>query len=222
MVAVAAAGKGPVVSARDDILASVRAALKAPSPPAGPTPAYHRKGQLSAQARQERFLSRLQDYNVNLLPLTGPDQIATTVAARLQALGKRTLAVAPDLDPSWRPEGLELLVDDASTAYADLDRVEAALTACACAIAETGTIVLDGGPGQGRRALTLLPDHHLCVVFASQVVEIVPEALERMRPSVDAGLPLTFLSGPSATADIEFDRVVGVHGPRTLDVLFIS
>lgn len=210
------------MSARDDILAAVRQALQAPSPPAGPTPPYRRKGELSSNGRQERFLSRLQDYNVNLLPIIGPEQIAPTVAARLQALGKRTLAVAPDLDPAWRPQGLELLVDGASTPYAELNRVEAALTGCACAIAETGTIVLDGGPGQGRRALTLLPDHHLCVVFASQVVEIVPEALERMRPSVEAGLPLTFLSGPSATADIEFDRVVGVHGPRTLDVLFIG
>jgi L-lactate dehydrogenase complex protein LldG len=210
------------VSARDEILASVRQALKAPSPPAGPTSAYRREGKLSGEARQTRFLSRLDDYNVNLFPITGPEQIAPTVGARLKALGKRTLAVAPDLDPAWRPEGLDLLVDDASTAYADLDRAEAALTACACAVAETGTIVLDGGPGQGRRALTLLPDHHLCVVFAAQVVEIVPEALERMRPSAEAGLPLTFLSGPSATADIEFERVVGVHGPRTLDVLFIS
>ena len=210
------------MSARDDILASVRRALKAPSSPPGPTPHYRRKGELSAEARQARFLSRLDDYNVNLFPIAGEEQIAPTVAARLEALGKRTLAVAPDLDPAWRPAGLDLLVDDASTAYAELNRVEAALTACACAIAETGTIVLDGGPGQGRRALTLLPDHHLCVVFATQVVEIVPEALARMRPSVEAGLPLTFLSGPSATADIEFDRVVGVHGPRTLDVLFIS
>lgn len=210
------------MSARDEMLAAVRQALTSPSPPAAPAPAYRRTGELSAEERQARFLSRLQDYNVNLFPLAGPEQIAATVEARLKALGERTLAVAPDLDPAWRPAGLELLVDEAFTAYADLNRVEATLTTCACAIAETGTIVLDGGPGQGRRALTLLPDHHLCVVFAAQVVEIVPEALERMRPSAEAGLPLTFLSGPSATVDIEFDRVVGVHGPRTLDVLFIS
>ena len=209
------------MSARDEMLAAVRQALTSPSPP-GPAPAYRRTGELNDQARQDRFLSRLADYNVNLLPVAGPQAIAATVETRLKALGKRTLAVAPDLDPAWRPAGLELYVDEAPTSYADLDRVEAALTACACAIAETGTIVLDGGPGQGRRALTLLPDHHLCVVFAAQVVEIVPEALERMRPSAEAGLPLTFLSGPSATAVIEFDRVVGVHGPRTLDVLFIG
>ena len=210
------------MSARDAILGSVRRALEKPSPLSGPAPVYRRTGEMSAKARQERFLSRLQDYNVNLFPIAGPEQIAPIVAARLEALGKRSLAVAPDIDPAWRPAGLDLLVDDAATAYAELDRAEAALTACACAIAETGTIVLDGGPGQGRRALTLLPDHHLCVVFAAQLVEIVPEALERMRPSAEAGLPLTFLSGPSATADIEFDRVVGVHGPRTLDVLFIG
>lgn len=210
------------MSARNDILASVRRALTTVSSPPRPAPPYRCKGELSAEARQARFLSRLDDYNVNLFPIAGEEQIAQTVAARLAALGKRTLAVAPDLEPAWRPEGVDLLVDDAATAYAELNRVEAALTACACAIAETGSLVLDGGPGQGRRALTLLPDHHLCVVFASQIVEIVPEALERMRPSAEAGLPLTFLSGPSATVDIEFDRVVGVHGPRTLDVVFIS
>jgi L-lactate dehydrogenase complex protein LldG len=210
------------MSARDAILARVRNALQAPSPaPAMLHAAHRRRGDLGAAERQARFLSRLADYNVNLLEAS-PDGIAATVAQRLLSLGKRSLAVAPDLDAAWRPGELEVLVDGPQRPYAELDSVGAALTTCACAIAETGTIVLDGGPGQGRRALTLLPDHHICVVLADQVVEIVPEALERLRPSVAAGWPLTFLSGPSATADIEFDRVVGVHGPRTLDVIFLE
>jgi L-lactate dehydrogenase complex protein LldG len=210
------------MSARDAILARVRHALQAPAPaPAIERAAYRRRGDLGATERQARFLSRLADYNVNLLE-PSPKGIADTVAQRLLGLGKRTLAVAPDLDEAWRAEGLEVLIDGPQRPYAELDSVGAAFTTCACAIAETGTIVLDGGAGQGRRALTLLPDHHICVVFADQVVETVPEALERLRPSVAAGRPLTFLSGPSATADIEFDRVVGVHGPRTLDVIFLE
>ena len=91
----------------------------------------------------------------------------------------------------------------------------ASITTAALAIAETGTIVLDGGPGQGRRALSLVPDYHLCILQASQIVGIVPQALDRLEP----GRPCTWISGPSATSDIELDRVQGVHGPRTLEVI---
>ena len=113
-------------------------------------------------------------------------------------------------------------VEEAGLDNLALNGVASALTSCALAIAETGTVVLDAGPGQGRRAVTLLPDHHICVVFAHQLVETVPQALQKLAVAAKAGRPITFFSGPSATADIEFDRVVGVHGPRKLDVVFVG
>ncbi|MQA95711.1 MAG: lactate utilization protein C [Streptosporangiales bacterium] len=112
---------------------------------------------------------------------------------------------------------VERLTDDPSLTPAELDAADGVITGCAVAIAETGTIVLDAGPGQGRRALTLVPDYHLCVVLPDQIVASVPEAVSRLRPD----RPLTWVSGPSATSDIELDRVEGVHGPRTLEVVLV-
>jgi L-lactate dehydrogenase complex protein LldG len=126
--------------------------------------------------------------------------------------------VAPGVPGEWVPEGVEALAGEALSA-ASLDGVDAALTGCAVAIAETGTIVLDGGPLSGPRALTLVPDRHVCVVGADAVVGTVPEAFERLEEAVRAGRALTFVSGPSATSDIELSRVEGVHGPRVLDVV---
>ena len=130
--------------------------------------------------------------------------------------------MVPDgLPPQWLA-GLaaqaSLLHDDPALSPRELDRVSAVITGCAVAIAETGTIVLDHGPAQGRRALTLVPDFHLVVVRADQVAADLAEALERLDPS----RPLTFISGPSATSDIELIRVEGVHGPRTLHILIAS
>jgi L-lactate dehydrogenase complex protein LldG len=113
------------------------------------------------------------------------------------------------------------LVPDTGLSARELDELDGALTGCALAIAETGTIVLDGGPFQGRRALTLVPDYHLCLVPEQAIVELVPEAVERLQPAVREGRPLTLISGPSATSDIELNRVEGVHGPRTLHVVMI-
>ncbi len=120
-----------------------------------------------------------------------------------------------------RPAGLEL-VEDAGLSVQQLDELDGALTGCAVAIAETGTFVLDGGVGQGRRALTLVPDLHVCVVREDQVVGLVPEAVGELEDAVRAGRPLTFVSGPSATSDIELDRVEGVHGPRELHVVLVA
>jgi L-lactate dehydrogenase complex protein LldG len=127
--------------------------------------------------------------------------------------------VAPGFPAGWLPDwSPQLLTDEPALTVAQLDRVDSVLSTAALGIAETGTLVLDGGPGQGRRALTLVPDHHLCVLRTDQVVGDLPEALERLT----ATKPLTFVSGPSATSDIELDRVEGVHGPRTLDVVLVT
>jgi L-lactate dehydrogenase complex protein LldG len=115
--------------------------------------------------------------------------------------------------------GAELVHDGPELVPADLDGLDAALTGCALGIAETGTIVLDGAPLSGRRALTLVPDHHVCVVRAEQVVASVPDAVAALAEAAGEGRPITFVSGPSATSDIELERVEGVHGPRKLDLI---
>lgn len=128
------------------------------------------------------------------------------------------MVVPPGLDLSQAalPGGIEVVIDHDLSA-AELDAFDGVITGAAVAIAETGTIVLDGSPGQGRRAITLVPDYHLCIVRADQVVEIVPQAVAHLASR--AGRPLTWISGPSATSDIELERVEGVHGPRTLEVI---
>ncbi|MDR3511523.1 MAG: LUD domain-containing protein [Caulobacteraceae bacterium] len=208
------------MSDREAVLAAVRAALGAAPAPSPAQSAYRRKGEMDAAAAQARFLERLADYDVHVEVLDDVQAIAPTVARRMAERETVTLAIPADLPRAWIPENARVLADDALP-YPALDTRPSVLTGCALAIAETGTVVLDAGAAQGRRALTLLPDHHLCVVFARQVVETVPEALQNLKAAVDAGRPLTFFSGPSATADIEFDRVVGVHGPRALDILLV-
>jgi L-lactate dehydrogenase complex protein LldG len=144
--------------------------------------------------------------------------VAQAVREALAERGARRVVLPPGLTLDRAgPDGVELLTDDGLSADA-LDATDGVITTAALAIAETGTIVLDGGPGQGRRALSLVPDYHLCILHASQVVGIVPQALDRLEP----GRPCTWISGPSATSDIELDRVQGVHGPRTLEVILVG
>src|SRR5262249_29402550 len=128
--------------------------------------------------------------------------------------------VPGDLPPGWLPEEIEILRDSPPLTSDELDHCDGVLTGCRLAIAQTGTLVLDGGARQGRRALTLVPDLHICIVLADQIVGLVPEALAQLEKH--ARSPITFVSGPSATSDIELSRVEGVHGPRTLIVLVVE
>jgi L-lactate dehydrogenase complex protein LldG len=162
----------------------------------------------------ELAAERIADYRAEVHRVALSD-VPAKIASLLTARGATRMVGPVDLPPSWQVDAAEWLTDSLALSIDQLDGADGVLTGCAVAIAETGTIVLDGGEAQGRRALTLLPDYHLCVVRTDQIVGIVPEALARLEPT----RPLTFISGPSATSDIELDRVEGVHGPRTLHVI---
>lgn len=209
---------------KNKVLESVRAALT--DVPHDETPEavevarhYLRQDGLSDRARLELFEARITDYQVTVRRVE-EENIADQVAALCRAREAERLAIPADLPQAWLPKGPQFLVDD-DLSYEALDASDGVLTGCALAIAQTGTIALDGGSGQGRRVLTLLPDYHLCVVYERQLVGSVPEAMAKLEPSAKAGRPVTFISGPSATSDIELNRVEGVHGPRTLEVLLV-
>jgi L-lactate dehydrogenase complex protein LldG len=178
---------------------------------------YRRTNTAAHADTVELFAERAGEYKATVVRPAAGD-LQRVLGELAQSAGARRLAVPPDLPQEWRPQGLEL-VEDHGLGPHDLDALDGALTGCALAIAETGTVVLDGGAGQGRRALTLVPDYHLCVVAAESVVGLVPEAVEGLETAVREGRPLTFISGPSATSDIELSRVEGVHGPRTLHIV---
>ncbi len=202
------------MTARDDILARARDALAGATAPTVPR-AYRVAGSAKGHERESLFAQRVADYGATVLEATSPRE---AIEAALAGQGARRIAVAPDLDEALRPTGVELVVDDGLTPV-ELDGLDGALTTSAAACAETGTIALAGEPGQGRRALTLVPDLHVCVVRRRDVVETVPELLARLEPSARAGRPIVLVSGPSATSDIELTRVEGVHGPRRLVVV---
>ena len=207
------------MSGRDTILGAIHQATQRipPSSEESTTQDYRRSLDLTPGELLDRFASRLADYGVAVLHAKEAE-IAEIASAQLATRRIGTLLIPPGLPQAWRPRGLEL-VEDAGQAARELDRIAGVMAGCAVAIAESGTIVLDAGPEQGRRAVTLLPDYFLCVVRTGQVVGLLPEAMPMLRPAVLDGRPITFISGPSATADIELNRVQGVHGPRTLDVI---
>jgi len=168
-----------------------------------------------------RFAERTAEYEAKVSRVAH-DELPGAVEEALKRRGVRRLVVPPYLPKTWIPEGVETLPDAAHSRLTnqELDESDGVLTGCAFGIAQTGTIVLDAGRAQGRRALTLLPDYHLCVVREEQIVGLVPEAFARLEEPLKAeGRAVTFISGPSATSDIELNRVEGVHGPRTLEVL---
>jgi L-lactate dehydrogenase complex protein LldG len=194
-----------VSAARDEILARVRAAVAGTPSPVAQARAYTRTGTLAAEERTALFAERLVDYRARVHHVS-ETEIAGLAGGRI--------GIPAGLPGAWRPAGA--VVDDGMSSR-ELDALDGVLTGCTVAVAETGTIVLAGGPAEGRRALTLVPDVHVCVVRADQIVQTVPEAFERLRGLEQR--PLTFVSGPSATSDIELKRVEGVHGPRRLVVL---
>ncbi|KRE76345.1 LutC/YkgG family protein [Arthrobacter sp. Soil763] len=216
------------MSAREDILGRIRSALS-DAPAAPPVPReYRTTSELDEEALILLLVDRLVDYKaqVSVVP-------AAEVPARVAELlaEARSYVVPAGLDAGWLAAvddgtstgraagaGTERRRVDAAGAplgVAELDGIDAVVTASAVAVAETGTIILDGSPNQGRRAISLVPDHHICIVAATDIAGILPEALRR----IDGIRPLTMISGPSATSDIELERVEGVHGPRRLDVI---
>lgn len=207
--------------AREEVLARIRTALGHPAPPtADLVPRDYRTATGDGQDALLGLLTeRLVDYHAKVRRCA-PGELAATAAAALAERGARRVVIPPGLEVPGLPGALRgtELVTDSGLPAADLDAVDGVITGAAVAIAETGTIVLDGSPGQGRRAISLIPDYHLCILHAEQVVALVPEALARLTP----GRPFTWISGPSATSDIELDRVEGVHGPRTLEVILVA
>jgi len=209
-------------SARDEILERIRDATGGSMPGreaeyAAIARQYVRNGSLQAAEKLELLVDRLHDYGASVFH-AGEGQVAARVAAALKARQKKSLLIPRDVPRAWLPDGFSFFREGAS--YEEVDRSEGVLTDCALAIAMTGSIVLRHSAGEARRALSLIPDYHLCVVFASQIVETVPEGVEQMKAF--AQTPITTIAGPSATADIEMIRVKGVHGPRTLDVILVS
>ncbi len=182
---------------------------------------YRKEDDAPREEITERFAENVAEYEAVVHRVSEADlKEAVTEACRRR--GVRRLVVPPGLPEGWIPDGVEALRDGNGTRLTEeeLDESDGVLTGCALGIAQTGTIVLDAGEGQGRRALTLLPDYHLCVVREDQIVGLVPEAFTKLADTVKGeGRAVTFISGPSATSDIELNRVEGVHGPRTLEVL---
>jgi L-lactate dehydrogenase complex protein LldG len=179
---------------------------------------YRREATRPREVILELLVDRLRDYDARVVRAVNVD-VRAAAATMLGERKAKRMVVPPGLAAEWLPVGVEFIVDEGLSG-AELDRVDGVMTGATLAIAETGTVVLQNVAGQGRRAVTLVPDYHLCVVRVEDVVESVPEAIGRLQAT--AGLATTFVSGPSATADIEMTRIKGVHGPRFLDVILVE
>jgi len=205
-----------VSAARDEVLARVRSALRDGAAPPEVPRGYRVAGELPRAAVLALFVERLEETGATVIrTANGPAAIDEALVAQ----GATRIAVASDL--RLRPARGEIVVDHGLSAEV-LDSLDGAVTTCAAACAETGTIAFDGGPGQGRRALALVPDLHVCVVRSEQVVQTVPELFALLEPAAREGRAIVLVSGPSATSDIEFERVEGVHGPRRLVVVLVD
>ncbi len=208
------------MTSREATLARIRAALGGVAPVPSIPRDYRVRGDLEAGPTAQLFAQRVAEYCATVHH-TAPDGLPSLIATILASVGETRAVVPIGLPADWLadvPSSVVVCTDDGGIATEDLDGVDAVVTGCAVAIAETGTVVLDAAPDQGRRVITLLPDHHVCVVTAERIVATVPEGLARLDPT----RPLTMISGPSATSDIELTRVEGVHGPRNLDVIIVT
>lgn len=209
------------MNAREEILARIRGALhvQASDPAASHTHiarAYNRAGALTPEARMHLFLDRLIDYDTEVIELASEAEIPDAIMRSVVGAGEQTILTPRGFPCKWLLPGLAAAIDD-DLPIDTINAADAVVTTCEAAVAATGTIFLAHGPSQGRRVLTLLPDHHICVVRRDQVFELLPEALAHMA-SKAAG-PITTISGPSATSDIEMTRIKGVHGPRRLTAI---
>ncbi|MGO4956632.1 LutC/YkgG family protein [Luteococcus sp. Sow4_B9] len=215
------------MNAREEILGRVRTALadvQATNPVEDVPVAWAYEQPTAMPDVVERFVERVEDYKATVVRVGGSDEeIAAAVVAGLQSLGAADAVVPAGLPQAWceavAAAGVEVVRDDPPLGNDRLNAIGAVVTAAVVGAAESGTIMLDHGPDQGRRALSLVPDAHICVVRVGQVVSDIPQAVGRLQESIRQGQPITWISGPSATSDIELSRVEGVHGPRTLHVV---
>jgi L-lactate dehydrogenase complex protein LldG len=207
------------MSARDEVLSRIRSAL-GPGAAVPDVPRGYRRAGAGPPAGDEgvvaRFCERAAEYRATVRRVDAA-ALDEAIAAACREHGARRIAFAPGVRREL--PGVEFVADDPPLAPRDLDDLDGVLTGSALAIAETGTVVLDGGTESGRRALSLVPDLHICLVDAARIHASVPDAIAALEPAAAEGRPLTFVSGPSATSDIELERVEGVHGPRELVIL---
>ena len=213
------------MSARDEILTRVRSATADVTS----TPGEKDRRQEIPTAESDaqtltNFVEMVADYRAEVVRVPA-GEVPEAIAAALRKHACSSVVVPEGLERAWvdAVAGVaEVRREVEATSHADLDATDGVVTAAALGIATTGTIILDHGPDQGRRALTLVPDTHVCVVRADQVVPDVPQAVDRLRPDPQTAQPLTWISGPSATSDIELERVEGVHGPRNLIMILVD
>ena len=211
-----------IQSARAEILSRIRSTMDSPRAGAAETwqaipRNYRQSSTLTSSEKMALLEDRLQDYGAGVHHAES-SQLASAIATILHQRDKERILVPRDIPPAWLPAGFAFVPDE-NASYKAIDACDGVLTGCLLAIAITGTLALCHEQGQGRRALTLIPDYHLCIVESSAVVETVPEAIYLLESRKQH--PITLISGPSATADIEMTRIQGVHGPRVLDVVFI-
>ena len=211
---------GRDVAGREGVLSSIDTALGVARRHSvlSPTREYSTAGDANASQRRELFIDRLRDYRAHVVECDN-ESLGATVNALLLAHASRSVAAPADVPPTWLTTvEARVRLDDPTLTVHDLDIIDSAITGCAVAVAQTGTIILDSGARQGRRVLSLIPDHLIVVIQEDQIVELVPEGIVRLR----ADATQTWISGPSATSDIELERIEGVHGPRTLDVIVVE